>query len=160
MTDDVQIRRATVDDIDDLVRLRRLMFEAMGFEDKEKLDAADAAAREYFTDTIPKEIFYGWLSTTSSGENVASGGVVIDHHPPGPANLTGKIGYIMNLVTVPEYRRQGVAREIIKTMIEWIIDQEITVMALHATEMGEKLYRELGFEVSNEMCLKITPKKD
>jgi len=156
MTDDVLIRRATIDDIDDLVRLRRLMFEAMGFEDKEQLDAADAAAREYFTEAIPTKKFYGWLAaTTSSGKNVCSGGVVIDHHPPGPSNISGKIAYIMNLVTLEEYRRQGIARKIMNAMVEWITTKNITVMSLHATDMGKTLYHELGFEDSNEMCLRL-----
>jgi ribosomal protein S18 acetylase RimI-like enzyme len=35
-----------------------------------------------------------------------------------PENLSGQIGYIMNLVTDPSYRRPGIARRIMRTMLE------------------------------------------
>ncbi|MBE9506578.1 MAG: hypothetical protein IMY86_00875, partial [Chloroflexi bacterium] len=53
MVDDILIRQATVADIPDLVRLRRMMFEWMGCDDPARLDAADTAASSYFAETIP-----------------------------------------------------------------------------------------------------------
>ncbi len=155
MDQKISIRLATVADIPDLVRLRRIMFEAMGFDDKGQLDAADTAAKTYFSKAIPKEKFHGWVAITPNGDVVGSGGIVIDQHPPGPSNLTGQIGYIMNLVTVSGYRRQGIARSIMQTILQWLTLQGIQVMSLHATETGKSLYEELGFVDSNEMILQI-----
>ncbi len=151
MVDEITIRQATVADIPDLVRLRRLMFEAMGFDDPAQLDTADAASKTYFAEAIPAEEFYGWLAVTPAGEAVGSGGLVFDQHPPGPTNLSGRIGYIMNMVTVPRYRRQGIARHIMQAMIKWLTEQGIQNMALHATVAGRPLYKEMGFVDSNEM---------
>lgn len=151
----ITIRSATIDDVRDLVRLRRAMFEAMGYDDPAQLDAADAAAKAYFTEAIPTGEFYGWLAVTPSGEAVSSGGVVLDRHPPGPTNLSGQTGYIMNLVTVLSYRRQGIARRVLQTMIAWLAERGIQHMALHATEIGRPLYRELGFVNGNEMQLRL-----
>jgi GNAT superfamily N-acetyltransferase len=130
-----------------------MMFEAMGYQDPKILAASDAASATYFATAIPAGTFHGWLAVTSTGLAVASGGVVIDQHPPGPANLSGQIGYIMNLVTNPRYRRQGIARRMMETMLEWLAQQGVQRVTLHATEVGRSLYEELGFVPSNEMQL-------
>ncbi|MDY7041547.1 MAG: GNAT family N-acetyltransferase [Chloroflexota bacterium] len=151
----ITVRRATVTDVRDLVRLRRVMFEAMSFDDPVQLDAADAASAAYFAEAIPAGKFHGWLAVTSAGVAVSSGGVVIDQHPPGPGNLSGQVGYIMNVVTIPPYRRQGIARRIMRVMLKWLADQGIQRVTLHATEMGRSLYAALGFADSNEMRLTL-----
>lgn len=62
VSSEITIRQATMADIADLVRLRRMMFEAMGFDDPAQLDAADAAAAAYFAEAIPASRFHGWRS--------------------------------------------------------------------------------------------------
>lgn len=153
--DDISIRQATIDDIPDLVRLRRLMFESMGYDNPVQLDAANRAAAAYFCDAIPRDEFYGWLAVTPEGEIVGSGGAVIDRHPPGPSNLSGQIGYVMNVVTVPAYRRRGIARRVMQVMLRWLAEQGIQHVTLHATEMGHPLYQELGFKTGNEMRVRL-----
>jgi GNAT superfamily N-acetyltransferase len=151
----ITIRQATVADVPDLVRLRRMMFESMGCDEAALLDAADAAAAAYFGQAIPAGSFRGWVAVASTGAVVSSGGVVIDQHPPGPSNLSGQIGYIMNLVTIPRYRRRGIARRIMRAMLKWLVEQGIKQGALHATGVGRPLYRELGFVDSNEMQVRL-----
>jgi GNAT superfamily N-acetyltransferase len=151
VSEEITIRQATAADVPDLVRLRRMMFESMGCDDVALLHAADAAAEAYFAEAIPAGSFHGWLAVAPTATIVSSGGVVIDQHPPGPGNLSGQIGYIMNLVTIPGYRRRGIARRIMQAMLKWLAAQGIQHGALHATEAGRPLYRELGFVDSNEM---------
>ncbi len=155
MVNEITVRQATVADVPDLVRLRRMMFEAMGRDDQAQLDGADAAAAAYFAAAIPAGRFHGWLAVTFTGVAVGSGGVVIDQHPPGPGNLSGRIGYVMDMVTVPGYRRQGIARRVMQVMLEWLAEQSIHWVALHATEVGRPLYKGLGFVDSNEMRLRL-----
>jgi GNAT superfamily N-acetyltransferase len=155
VSDEIIIREATIQDIPDLVRLRRMMFESMGFDDSAQMSTADAAAYTYFAQAMPAKQFYGWLAVTPTGEAVGSGGVVFDQHPPGPTNLSGRTGYIMNLVTDPRYRRRGIARQMMQTMIKWLAEQGIQRVTLHATDVGRPLYNELGFVDSNEMRLRV-----
>ena len=156
----VTIRPNTVADISDLVRLRRLMFGDMGCQDSAKLDASDRACHRYFARAIPAGSFYGWLAVTPEGEAVGSGGVVIDQHPPGPANLSGQIGYIMTIVTVPHYRRRGIARRVMQVILEWLAEQGIQRVALHTSDDGRSLYESLGFQPSNEMRLHLETSKE
>lgn len=149
----ITIRKATLDDIADLVRLRRMMFESMGCVDEAKLNASDRACAEYFANTLATGDYHGWLAVTESGWPVATGGLVVDYHPPSPDNLSGRVAYIMNMVTDPAYRHQGLARRIMQAMLSWINEQGITVVSLHASPEGEPLYRLLGFKPGNEMRL-------
>jgi GNAT superfamily N-acetyltransferase len=151
----ISIRKATLDDVAELVRLRRMMFEAMGYGDARRLDASDAASADYFSRTISGGVFHAWLAETSNDEAIGSAGAVIDQHPPDPANLSGQTGYIMNLVTDPRYRRQGIARRLMQTILDWLAEQGITHMTLHTTQAGYSLYEELGFVESNEMRLRL-----
>jgi GNAT superfamily N-acetyltransferase len=153
--DEIIIRQAGLADLDDLVRLRRLMFESMGAGDAAELDAADDAVRAYMCSAIPAETFYGWLAVTRQGQAVGSGGIVIDIHPPGPGNLSGRVGYIMNVVTVPAYRRHGIARRMMQTMLHWLAEQGIQRVSLHASQMGRPLYESMGFVAGNEMRFTI-----
>jgi GNAT superfamily N-acetyltransferase len=142
----VTIRQATVADIPDLVRLRRMMFEAMGHQDTDVLDATAAASAVHLTAAIPAGGFYGWVAVASTGEVVASGGVIIDRHLPTPGNPSGRIGYVLNMVTDPAYRRGGIARRILRTMLVWLEGQGIQQAVLHASDHGRPLYEALGFE--------------
>jgi ribosomal protein S18 acetylase RimI-like enzyme len=152
----VTIRQATVDDIPDLVRLRRMMFESMGFDDPAKLDAGDAAAADYFAKAIPSGEFLGWLAVTPEGEAVSTSGLVIDQHPPGPGNLSGKTGYIMNVVTHPAYRRRGLARRLVQAALASLNERgDIQRAELHATDMGRPLYEDLGFLAHTGMRLEM-----
>ena len=152
---DIAIRQATLADVPDLVRLRRTMFEWMDCDDPVQLDDADTACTAYFAEAIPAGEFYGWLAVTPVGEAVGSGGAVIDRHPPGPGNLSGRIGYIMNISVAPTHRRRGIARRIMQTILGWMADRGMHYITLHTTEMGRPLYEELGFVTSNEMKLKL-----
>lgn len=152
---EITVRQATVDDISDLVRLRRMMFESMGFDDPAKLDAGDAAAASYFAQAIPDGEFRGWLAITPAGEAVSTIGLVIDQHPPGPGNLSGKTGYIMNVVTHPAYRRRGLARRLMQVALAWLDERGIRRAELHATDMGRPLYEELGFAAHTGMRLEM-----
>lgn len=148
----ITIRRATAADVPDLVRLRRIMFEAMGWSDETQLDATGAASAAHFAESIPDGEFHGWVAVTSAGEVVSSGGLIVDQHLPTPGNLSGQIGYVLNVVTIPSYRRQGIAGRIMQTMLTWLKEQGIQRVTLHASDDGQSLYESLGFEpVTNEM---------
>jgi ribosomal protein S18 acetylase RimI-like enzyme len=154
---EIAIRRATVDDIPDLVRLRRMMFESMRVGDPVRVKATERACTAYFAEAIPAGAFHGWLAVTPAGEAVSTCGVVIDQHPPTPGNLSGNVGYMMNVVTIPEYRRRGLARRVTQAALRWLEERGVQRVTLHATEMGQSLYESLGFElVPNEMRLEVS----
>ncbi|MFW9930070.1 MAG: GNAT family N-acetyltransferase [Candidatus Thorarchaeota archaeon] len=154
-SDKYSIRTASLKDTPDLVRLRRIMFISMGVQDKDSLDKGDSAVTEYFQRTIPTKEFLAWVVENGKGNIIACGGLVIDQHPPGPRNFTGKVGYIMNLVVDEDYRNNGIATRIMNTILAYIKEKEISFVSLHATEMGRSIYEKFGFNSTNEMRLVI-----
>ena len=47
--------------------------------------------------------------------------------------------------TAPEYRRQGIALETLRLLVEEIRSRGISAISLEATEMGHPLYERFGF---------------
>jgi GNAT superfamily N-acetyltransferase len=155
MVDEIVIHQATVADMPAMLRLRRLMFEGMGWGGHEQLAAAEVASAAHLAEAIPAGRFHGWVAVTSTGETVSAGGVIVDQHLPTPGNLSGKIGYVLNVATDPRYRRRGIARRIVQAILEWLAEQGVQRVALHASDHGRLLYESLGFvPTTNEMQLK------
>ena len=151
----ITVRRATVEDIPAILRLRRLMFESMGFNNTAQLDAADSACAAYFARAIRLDEYCGWVAVDHESKVVACGGLVVNRHPPGPGNLEGRYAYIMNMVTDPAYRRRGLARLILAEIMAWVRSKRIAVASLHATDMGRALYKGFGFRPGNEMTTSV-----
>jgi GNAT superfamily N-acetyltransferase len=63
-------------------------------------------------------------------------------------------GNIVNVYTETAYRRKGLARELMKTAMEWCAREGVEMVILHASDHGRPLYERLGFEATNEMTLK------
>ena len=138
------IRPGTLDELDELIRLRRSLFEAMGYEDPAVLAQTNDACRSYFKQQMPTSAFRVWVAE-SDGRLVASIGLVVHRVPPSPGNLTGRVGYIMNLVTDPAFRRQGIARALMEHVLNVLSAEGVLVATLHATSDGRPLYESLGF---------------
>lgn len=66
--------------------------------------------------------------------------------PISPAFINGKTATILNVYTLPAYRRRGYARMLMNAMITDAKELNIDVIELKATEDGYDLYRSVGFE--------------
>ncbi len=148
------IREATVDDIPEIVRQRRRMYEDMNYNDLPRLEAMASLATEYLREAMSDGSFRSWLA--SDGKRTIAGGAVnISPWPPHPYDLEYRRATILNVYTDPAYRRQGVARRLMRTMIEWCRLEGFARVTLHASDDGRHLYESLGFETSNEMRLTL-----
>jgi ribosomal protein S18 acetylase RimI-like enzyme len=152
MTTSYNVRRATVQDIAALVACRRAMFESMGIQDSGALELMCAAMATYLEQALPNGDYLGWVADAGS-HVIASGGAVIHRLPPSPRNMEGREGYIMNIYTLPDWRRQGVATAIVEAILAHLKVQGIPVATLHATTAGRPVYERLGFQSTNEMRL-------
>lgn len=76
---------------------------------------------------------------------------VIDNKIVGVANgiLNEKVGWLGNIIVLPEFRRQGIGYKLTKYLIDFFNSNDCTTQLLIATKDGEKLYRKLGFKISS-----------
>ena len=70
---------------------------------------------------------------------------------------TGKRAHLMNVYTRSDYRRQGIARQMVNMLIDETWKRGATEISLDATKMGRPLYESLGFTNSTE-CMVLTRK--
>ena len=138
----IRYRRAGCEDIRLLVELRKtVLIAANGLAEDADLSHMDAACAAYFADEEKHTTFLAL-----EGEKVVGVGSV-DYHTEMPtvANPTGKCAFLMNIYTAPEYRRRGIAAEIVRLLIEDAKERGAGSIMLEATKMGKPLYRKMGF---------------
>jgi GNAT superfamily N-acetyltransferase len=154
---EVTYRRATVEDIDVLVDYRlHFLAEHFGSSDAGDVDSLKKELRNYFLEEMPKGSFIAWLAVIDD-KAVATSGMVIWRIPPNNSVKNGKQGYILNMYTLPEARGRGVCTALIEKLIVEAKAFGLSRLHLHASKMGEPIYRKRGFiEPSDvELILRI-----
>lgn len=150
----ITIRQGTVADIPVIVHHRRRMCEDMGYSDDAALSAMVKATADYLQKTIPDGSFRSWLAC-DDGKVVAGGAVVVSPWPAHAYEPECRRATILNIYTELEYRRRGIARQIMETILAWCREEGFARVTLHASNEGKSLYQSLGFEESNEMRLNL-----
>jgi ribosomal protein S18 acetylase RimI-like enzyme len=85
---------------------------------------------------------------------VAGAGLLITDwvaHPLSPHDP--RRAYVLNVYTDPEFRQRGLAKQLMRTIIETCRSEGFRAVWLHASEHGRPIYSSLGFEPTNEMKL-------
>jgi GNAT superfamily N-acetyltransferase len=150
----VALRAATLADIPEILRHRRGMYEDMGITDAKALDRMIPLSRDFLTKAMADGSFRAWLA--ADRERVVGGGaVLISPWPAHPYDLECRRATIINVYVDPEYRRRGIARQLIEEILGWCKAEGLARVNLHASEQGRHLYETLGFEPSNEMKLTL-----
>jgi ribosomal protein S18 acetylase RimI-like enzyme len=150
----MQLRPATLADLDVILHHRREMFREMGGDYERQLDRFDYASQQYFQSALQDGSYIGLLGEID-GKVIAGGGVVVTPWPGSPLNFNPRRAWILNIYVDPEYRRRGLARDITEALVEWCRGNGFQSVALHASEYGRSLYEKLGFRSTNEMRLKF-----
>lgn len=137
-------RPATAADAPEAVRLALVMFTSMGMADPGATWREMAEAQ--FATRISVDLAGAVVEHPAfPGRLVASGAVTVSRRLPTPTNPTGAYAYIQWIATDDEFRRRGCGRAVMAALLEWLDAQGIPAIELHATKMGEPLYRSLGF---------------
>lgn len=147
-----EYKRATQEDIEELVRTRIIV-----------LRAANQLSDEADMSVVEQESYAYYKRALETGEHIAylvydnetfigAGGVSFYQVMPTYHNSGGKKAYIMNMYTAPEYRRQGIAFHTLDLLVRDVKEQGVSQIALEATKMGRPLYEKYGFvKMQDEM---------
>ena len=150
----ITIREASLNDIPEILRQRRGMYVDMNYKDAPALDAMAFLTADYLAKALTDGSFRAWLACHET-RPVAGGAVIITPWPAHPYDLECRRATILNVYTEPDYRRRGIARKLMHTMIDSCQLAGLARVTLHASDDGRHLYESLGFEPSNEMRLKL-----
>jgi GNAT superfamily N-acetyltransferase len=154
---DVTVRRATVADVEALVRLRGVMLAAMGTRTGGDDAPWRARARTWFAERLAATGEFAAFVVDDPELGVVSNAVgACDRHAPGPANLSGLHGHISNVCTDPRRLRRGYARACLEAVLDWFAaETQARVINLNATSDGAGLYTDLGFAAPRHPALQM-----
>jgi ribosomal protein S18 acetylase RimI-like enzyme len=151
---DVFIRPATPNDVPEILRQRRGMYQDMEYNDAAALSAMMSSCAPYLSTALTNGSLRSWLAL--GGERVVAGGaVLISPWPSHPYDKECRRATILNVYVDSEFRRQAIARRLMQTMIEWCRNEGFAFVYLHSSKEGRPLYEALGFEPTSEMRLKL-----
>jgi GNAT superfamily N-acetyltransferase len=149
------LRRATLEDALAIAHHRRAMFRDMGYDNQAALDSMTARFTPWLEEKIASGEYLAWLAVTSGGAVASGAGLWLMDWPAHMIGNAARRGNILNVYTEPEFRRRGLARWLMEAALDWCRANRIDLVILHASPEGRSLYEALGFQVSNEMRIKL-----
>ena len=154
MKENYEYKKATIEDIDELVRTRNIVLRAANkLSDDVDMSVVEKESYEYYKRALETGEHITYL-VYDNGTFIGAGGVSFYQVMPTYHNPTGKKAYIMNMYTASEYRRQGIAFHTLDLLVKDIRKQGVSQITLEATEMGRPLYEKYGFvKMEDEMEL-------
>jgi GNAT superfamily N-acetyltransferase len=152
------IRQASVSDAAVVAAHRVAMFRDMGQVPSEALASGLLSASTVaLAELLRAGSYVGWLAINGSDSRVIAGaGVHLKPQLPrisqdGARVVTTSDPLVVNVYTEPDWRRRGVARVLMRTVLAWALDRGLDRLILHASDDGRSLYASLGFVPTNEM---------
>lgn len=142
----MNIYKATLDDISDLIQLRIdfLTMDQGRLSDQNEKDIR-AQLKVYLAKHIPLEDFIAVIAKHPTGKIASAAFLIIQERPANPSFITGLTGTLLNVVTYPEFRRKGIASQVIGEIINEARQKGVSSIDLYATDDGKELYKKLGF---------------
>lgn len=150
----ISYRKAAIGDLEDLVRLRIefLRESNRNVQSEAAYESIRGDLRAYFTEHITDASFISWIALSGNGI-VATSGLSFYTVPPGMTNPSGRVAYVMNMYTIPAFRRQGIAAELFRRSVQEAELLGCRKVELHATAMGIGIYRKQGFKEQTAVAM-------
>ena len=154
MKENYEYKKATIEDINELVRTRIIVLRAVNkLSDDVDMSVVEKESYEYYKRALETGEHITYL-VYDNGTFIGAGGVSFYQVMPTYHNPTGKKAYIMNMYTAPEYRRKEIAIHTLDLLVKDAREQGASQITLEATEMGRSLYEKYGFvKMKDEMEL-------
>jgi len=140
------LRPATPIDIPLLVQARLDFLRALGYPILSgDFPEASQQLEIFLSEHLDRDLF-AWIALDD--ESIAAAGFLqvmrVMWQPLAPL---GQFGRIINILTWPEYRHQGLAREIMQSLIQKAQQLRLSYIDLDASPEGQPLYESLGFKL-------------
>lgn len=110
---------------------------------KEDIDLVPAL-KDYYNRYMADGTFVSWLAFDGN-KIIGTSGMSYVKKPPYFGCPSGKIGLLSSMFTNPDYRRKGVAKELLSRVVKDAKDYGCGAVQITASDMGVKLYADFGF---------------
>ncbi|MCM3567613.1 GNAT family N-acetyltransferase [Neobacillus mesonae] len=139
-------RKATMNDIELLIDLRKKQLVDEGIDQNSDIDAE---LYYFFQKKLNEGSFIQWL-VEENQEIIACGAVIFYDFPPSYTNKSGKKAYITNMFTKENFRGQGIATKLLSKLVDETKEAGITKIWLGASKLGRPVYKKFGFTEIDE----------
>ncbi len=142
----MEYREANINEINELVKIRLEMRKEndINFD----LSEMEIATLAFLKRTMSNNTHIEFIAIENK-QIIATIGVSLFEVPPITSLMNGKTARMMNVYTIPCYRRQGIATKLLQYAITYLREIGYAKITLHSSEVGKYLYQGNGFKVSD-----------
>ncbi len=135
---------ANINDINDLVILRiEYLLSDYKVIEEDKLTIIKNNLPNYFMEHLNKDLFA--YVCKNNNEIIGCVFLYVSYKPSNPSFINGRTGTVMNAYIKEEYRKQGIGKKLIESIINKGKELNLDYIDLQATEDGYNLYKKIGF---------------
>lgn len=137
----IAYQKLTKKELDIFIQLRiRQLREEGATEDIDLVPAL----QDYYNRHMSDGTFVSWLAMDGD-RIVGTSGMSFVEKPPYFGCPSGKMGLLSSMFTDPEYRRKGIAKELLSRVVEEARAYGCGTVQITASDMGVLLYTDFGF---------------
>lgn len=137
----IKYKRLTENELDIFIEMRINQLREEGT--KEDIDLKPAL-KDYYTRHMADGTFVSWIAV--DGEKIiGTSGISFVEKPPYFGCASGKMGLLSSMFTNPNYRRMGIAKELLDRVVREARQYGCGTIQITASDMGVKLYTAYGF---------------
>ena len=137
----IAYRRLVEDDLETFINMRITQLREEGATEKLNLVPA---LMDYYHRHMADGTFVSWLAVDGD-KIIGTSGMSFVEKPPYFSCPSGKIGLLSSMYTDPDYRRRGIAKELLRRVVEEARDYGCGSVQITASDMGVLLYTDFGF---------------
>lgn len=138
---DIEYQRLTEKELETFINMRIMQLREEGAT--EDMDLKPALL-DYYKRHLADGTFVSWLAV-DRGVIVGTSGMSFVEKPLYFGCPNGKIGLLSSMFTAKDYRRQGIARELLSRVVEEAREYGCGAVQITASDMGVLLYTDFGF---------------
>ncbi|MBQ7945015.1 MAG: GNAT family N-acetyltransferase [Lachnospiraceae bacterium] len=138
----IEYKKLTFSELDTFIDMRINQLREEGA--KEDIDLKPAL-KDYYTRHMEEGTFVSWLAMDGD-RIVGTSGMSFVEKPPYFGCPSGKLGLLSSMFTSKEYRRQGIAKELLSRVVNEAKEYGCGAVQITASDMGVHLYTDFGFE--------------
>lgn len=102
------------------------------------------ALKDYYDRHMADGTFVSWLAMDGN-KIVGTSGMSFVEKPPYFGCPSGKMGLLSSMFTDPDYRRMGIAKELLTRVVNEAKEYGCGTVQITASDMGVHLYTDFGF---------------
>ena len=102
------------------------------------------ALKDYYIRHMADGTFVSWLAMDGD-RIVGTSGMSFVEKPPYFGCPSGRIGLLSSMFTDPNYRRRGIAKELLTRVVDEARKYGCGIVQITASDMGVLLYTDFGF---------------